>query len=120
MIKKLAFFAFYFSSLHPSLFCENNSFDKNKWLTNSEYRYKVVRSSEFPSIEKMSNIEIIETLGIPDKINCAVFTYCLDINNTELNNDILNKNKCECSASYLIVDFDMPQKYRVTIVNVER
>lgn len=83
-------------------------FDKQKWLTSSHYRYKIVRSDIFPDLEKLNRKQIVKLLGQPNFNNKNIISYCLDIPNEKLTS---------CKGSFLAIDLNKKvyPKYKVII-----
>jgi hypothetical protein len=91
---------------------DNSNFDKQKWLSSSDYRYEIVKCNSFPSLEHLSKKQIIRLLGQPNFKNKHELRYCFDIS---------NENKYECESSFLTINLSKknPPKYRVTLIWVE-
>ena len=91
---------------------DNSNFDKKKWLSSSNYRYEIVKSNSFPSLEHLTKKQIIRLLGQPNFKNKHELRYCFDIS---------NENKSKCKSSFLTINLSKknPPKYRVTLIWVE-
>jgi len=98
-----------------------NSFDKSKWKSSSEYRSEIVRSTNFPSFDNRSKKYITNILGEPSYELSGRLYYCLYIES--LTNNIKDKQEkeacCKCEGSYLIVDPNVEEPFSLTLVNVE-
>lgn len=103
---------FYFGQIQIETDIVN--FDKQKWLTNSKYRYEVVKSSEFPKIENMTKKEIISLLGQPNFNLNNKLTYCFDF--PKENGKM---QKCDCSFLTIDLNKNIPPKFRVAIIWTE-
>lgn len=58
---------------------DNSNFDKQKWLTSSDYRYEIVKDKKFPALENLTKKQIIRLLGKPNFKNKKELIYCFDI-----------------------------------------
>ena len=87
---------------------DNSSFDRQKWLTSSDYRYEVVKGSAFPNLDTLTKKQIIKILGQPDFKTKKRLTYCFDLPK--------ENKKCKCSFLTIELDKKIPAKYRVAIV----
>ena len=97
----------------------NNEFDKQKWLSNSEYRYEISKSNKFPNFKGKSKKYVKEILGEPDEIRDNVYIYCLDIKPAKYYDSELKRKVCKCKASYVLIDFEINDKWKTTFVWVE-
>jgi hypothetical protein len=93
---------------------DSTGFDKQKWLTSSNYRYEVVKGPAFPKIENMTKKEIISLLGQPNFDKKNKLTYCFDFikENRKM-------EKCECSFLTIDLNKNIPSKYHVAIIWTE-
>jgi hypothetical protein len=91
---------------------DNSNFDRQKWLTSSDYRYEIIKSEKFPALENLTQKQIIRLLGRPNFKSKKEMTYCFDLS-------IEKKNVCESSSLTISLNKKIPPKYRVTIILVE-
>jgi hypothetical protein len=94
-------------------------FNKEKWKINSEYRYKISKTENFPDFKNKSRKYIKEILGKPNKENGDKLIYCLDIISTSYYDEILNKEVCNCKSSYLTINFKIDKRWKTTFTWVE-
>ena len=98
-----------------SISSDTLSFEKDKWVSSSDYRYEIVKGSKFPSVTNLSENEIIEILGQPDFEADKILTYCLDIT-------AYHGEDKKCLGSFVTINLDknVPAKYRLTIAWAEK
>lgn len=91
---------------------DNSNFDRQKWLTSSDYRYEIVKSEKFPTLETLTKKQIIKLLGQPNFKSKTELTYCFDIPKEK-------NSKCEGSFLTINLSKNIPPKFRVTMIWVE-
>jgi hypothetical protein len=93
---------------HKNTQPDNSNFDKEKWLTSSDYRYEIAKSEKFPSLGNLTKKQIIKLLGEPNCNSKNELTYCFDIP---------KEKKCDCDGSFMTINLSkkMPAKFRVTM-----
>jgi hypothetical protein len=94
---------------------DNSNFDKQKWLTSSDYRYEIMKGKDFPAVEYMTQKQIIRLLGRPDFKTKSELTYCLDLWKEKEK----KKNICKCSLVTIYLDKKLPPQFRVVILWAE-
>ena len=107
------------SSCQIGLKAQSPSFDKNKWLINSDYRYEASRTC-FPDLRGKSKEEVKELLGEPCEVNGEQFIYCFNISVKPHYDDELKRDICNCKGSSVVVDFAIDERWRTTFIKVER
>lgn len=115
MIRVVCFLSFtIFSACTICQRLEPSKFDKKKWVSSSDYRYKIIKSKDFPDLEGKSTRYVRRILGEPDFIQDNNFIYCLEITTTE------NKTKLsKCNGSFVLINFEKGNPFNVSVVNVE-
>lgn len=106
-------------SCHTSVRLQSNSFDKEKWLTSSEYRCNIAKSEIFPDLKRKSKDDVKNILGEPDEVNGDIFIYCFDINPLKHYDQELKREVCNCKGSFVTIDFKIDERWRTTISWVE-
>ena len=94
-------------------------FDKEKWLTSSEYRYEISKTEHFPDFKNKSKKYVKNILGKPSKVNGDKFIYCLDLTTVTYYDNILNREICNCKSSYLTINFKIDEKWKTTFTWID-
>lgn len=99
---------------------QQSSFDKEKWLISSEYRYEISKSENFPDLKGKSKDDVKHILGDPCEVNGEKFIYCFNIEVKSHYDEQLQQEVCNCKGSYVVIDFKIDDRWRTTFVKVER
>jgi hypothetical protein len=94
-------------------------FDKERWVSDSHYRFEVFHSKDFPDLRPLSEKEVFDLLGEPDMISDdGTLVYCLGIPEPRLR-DGCNNALCLCSGYFIFIDFVVPEQWKVTYIGAE-